>query len=1764
MTTETVEGTFAIVSDDGSVFNWGYIKDIKVDSIFNTLANTNNYHTNDISINKLYAFSTNQEVLFTNGARNVRRVVNNSYCSIVLYNDGTTMAYGSDTNGFVSNANNLRDISDITLSETTLVILKRDNTIYTYSSVSALLDSSGTSNVNSVIATGTHVYVLTASNIVRVWGAATSYPPSGIFTNPSNNLLDVSGLTDIIHIAANTHNVYLITSTNQVLAYGSNSNGQLAPHQAVDIRSITVGGSNAYGISTSNVLNVYGSNTSGQTAANNTTSVSKVVASGNAVCALMLDGSVRAWGDNTYGQTDISGLANVLDIFAGVNSFSATKNMTTITSSDEFSFIKSNLDMDYTNEKYEVWMDDQTKVNGTLYTVNMEGMTSDVSNNITIYDDQEQDIRYVFVDYDSDLWTKISNSTVDEEVIRFIVESKRTIDPIQLLLDSENSVLKEGYSTYKRNKTLKHLYSNSTVVSWGNSAFGGETDSTHDGIISIVGNQGAFAGLKEDGSVVCWGDRHYGGDLTDATYGLKYGQSVSSGVKMVYSTDRAFVALKTNGSVVCWGDSVYGGDISNTVYGLSAGETATNVSKVFSSSRAFALIKTDGSVVCWGDSAYGGSLTHGTYGVANGSVSADVVHVFSTCRAFAALKEDGSVVCWGNAAYGGNPTSGLYAIPSGTGSISSGVDNIYSNTASFAALKTDGSVVCWGNAMYGGKVSDATYGLKYGQTINDQVVAIYPSDSAYLALKDNGTVVCWGDAAHGGDISSATYGNSSPADVSNIMHVCSTERAFAVLDDGFKIHAWGDAAFGGNLDHPVFGLKGENDDIVNIVSTIAAFSGMKSDGSLVTWGNPVYGGDHTDSLFGIHTISGEVVQNVAENTGAFVYRNKDGSIFTWGNADAGHQEHNANRAFSIKKTTNSGQTVSNITTNYRMSSIYTSSLSSSTTTTATAGTSSYVIRLNGAGANSVVISDVFTVISVSDCSFVKLHFQTSTEGYGDEGRLYIGGTLRYTGSGLSNKIQVYPVDTIMDLSLNLWYIKNGNTDSNGDFIQLIIEPVVYGVDNVIDVVENDKAFAAITNAERGSLTLSNLPVFASMNNDEKIALWKNALYRQNITDSSFNITSDPSYNALLEDNREYTVLKPRSTAIDISGLLNFIVPTNHGELVRITDGVAERYFTSYGNGVYELGALPNLWTNQNGYYYFTSAGVNTTRVSMLEMNNNFYTLKSGSFIAEVIGQYPQLVAIFLTPQNGQVLIELTASNTLTTPIVAYRIFIYTSAADASNNANIFRFIDVSANALTPNTLTTSVSELTNGTAYWINAQPLLQGLSGEFDATLATKVVPSVESLEQLLNAATDASNGQVVYIQPSAVNLDADVSVPDDEPIEMTVVDGSIVGSTYTEVAKPNTPQLTITGITSTQRIVFTTLPGTIYTNSKTKGSEEALTIIKVFDTVLNDFIETGFDFTFTYTFPAGSTANRGYRVYHVDSSGVLDETPIGYFVPNADDTLDVRILVNPSYFISSYPTATIVLPFILDISAQNITVFGEEVTGISGDYYVEETTIRSLSAADFQALLTYRDWTAAGEGVDLCANLLAGETLVRDGINRLTHSTPLTMTQGDYAPPAPAPSSAHLADHFIQYIASNLFGHPQAQAPIKNDDNIMADICNNGGYDLGRQFVDAITQSTYMQSVFESLVAADVNGDRFDVHDTSANYYHPFPFITDDEFIFRVRMRGHIDIDQSLSVSGFGQPTQLQNVFGRIISDTDSTKFMNTSGDIYSRVWVVRIKLS
>jgi len=66
----------------------------------------------------------------------------------------------------------------------------------------------------------------------------------------------------------------------------------------------------------------------------------------------------------------------------------------------------------------------------------------------------------------------------------------------------------------------------------------------------LVKNIGAFAALKNDGSIAVWGNQRYGGDQAKAPSGTGYSQIFSNGGFW----GGAFAGLKNDGSIAVWGN----------------------------------------------------------------------------------------------------------------------------------------------------------------------------------------------------------------------------------------------------------------------------------------------------------------------------------------------------------------------------------------------------------------------------------------------------------------------------------------------------------------------------------------------------------------------------------------------------------------------------------------------------------------------------------------------------------------------------------------------------------------------------------------------------------------------------------------------------------------------------------------------------------------------------------------------------------------------------------------------------------------------------------------------------------------------------------------------------------------------------------------------------------------------------------------------------------------------------------------------------------
>ena len=364
-------------------------------------------------------------------------------------------------------------------------------------------------------------------------------------------------------------------------------------------------------------------------------------------------------------------------------------------------------------------------------------------------------------------------------------------------------------------------------------------------------NNGAFAALKRDGSVITWGEAYSGGDRSAVA------SQLTNGVARIFSSSNAFAALKHDGSVVSWGFPTYGGDS-----GAVASQLASSVVQIASNFTAFAALKSDGSVVPWGDPFFG---NFGSSAV-SGQLASNVKQLFASRSAFAALKGDGSVVTWGDPSSGGDSA----AVRSRLGA---GVVEIIPGELAFAALKRDGSVVTWGDSSRGGSSGAAAPQLTSG------VVRVFSNPYAFAAVKADGSVVSWGDASFGGDSSAV-----APLLAGGVKQIAATVRSFAALKTDGSVVTWG-----GDYGPPFFNLPDPavayqlSFGVERLFATNQVFAALKTDGSVVAWGHPLIGGD--TSAVQAQLSSGVV--DIVTSDDAFAALKSDGSVVTWGATASG-------------------------------------------------------------------------------------------------------------------------------------------------------------------------------------------------------------------------------------------------------------------------------------------------------------------------------------------------------------------------------------------------------------------------------------------------------------------------------------------------------------------------------------------------------------------------------------------------------------------------------------------------------------------------------------------------------------------------------------------------------------------------------------------------------------------------------------------------------------------------------------------------------------
>jgi hypothetical protein len=414
-------------------------------------------------------------------------------------------------------------------------------------------------------------------------------------------------------------------------------------------------------------------------------------------------------------------------------------------------------------------------------------------------------------------------------------------------------------------------------------------------------------------------------------------------------------------------------------------------------------------------------------------------------------------------------------------------------------------------------------------------------------------------------------------------------------------------------------------------------------------------------------------------------------------------------------------------------------------------------------------------------------------------------------------------------------------------------------------------------------------------------------------------------------------------------------------------------------------------------------------------------------------------------------------------------------------------------------------------------------------------------------------------------------VLIADDTSTSYTPV--TVTGTTTTN-SYVNVPySISVSNVNRTTPLLLSQVPSPYFNSPVPNSTTLAVMTYKVIDICNNGFITDLSNSPIPIEIDMGSSyANQTLFVSHIDASGNVTSTTA--VQSNVSGVIQYSITKNPILTVTRR-FVSIYLPYIFDLSANGI-IFGESVQGISADYYLEEDVSKTtLSVTQLKAALKYKDDVVLDSINDLSLQQLPlpsqqSLTNIGSSLNRIVDVSSLKYWSGSttYTNSTSNFSTAPLGEHYIQYVASVLFGHPQAQAPIKNDEQIVIDLSNG---DLGGQFGGAsgLSDVAVRRFIFEQLVNNSKNtikpsGNRFDVSDndpSSNTGYIDFPFEEGDEIVFRVRMYGGLDSDTATSfASGIGSlPIDLVNIFGNTSGVTNNT----TSVSITPKVWAIKFVL-
>ena len=340
--------------------------------------------------------------------------------------------------------------------------------------------------------------------------------------------------------------------------------------------------------------------------------------------ALKKDGSVTTWGNGYYGgdsrRVDAD-LKNIVQIFSTEFAFAALR--------DDGKLITWGLKAagDSSSAQSELYDIENIYTNSWNFFVHRKdgALITWPDGQVQVFDD----VQHVAVSGTGYAFTKTDGSVIVEDRHASAIEGQlNTVDWI--------------YEGNRQASSLVAFTKDGAAVSWGapseiESFSQIKNELTH--VKSIVNTVGAYATLKQDGTVRAWGHHKYGGNNDDVINLTE--------VKSLYANCCAFAALKDNGDIHVWGGTLFGESGAKN-YGAAIPpqirpqlETVTHI---YGADRGFIAQREDGTLVPWGRFKLGSRLIQNLK---------NPQKIITSNSAIVILGEDGRLLAAGPPEYGG-------------------------------------------------------------------------------------------------------------------------------------------------------------------------------------------------------------------------------------------------------------------------------------------------------------------------------------------------------------------------------------------------------------------------------------------------------------------------------------------------------------------------------------------------------------------------------------------------------------------------------------------------------------------------------------------------------------------------------------------------------------------------------------------------------------------------------------------------------------------------------------------------------------------------------------------------------------------------------------------------------------------------------------------------------------------------------------------------------------------------------------------------------